>query len=123
MSRLWMLLCAGMLLLVPPASAQRLTEQFIPIGESPGASGRQTVIGKVTSVETGARMLVVDTGTAAVRVALTDRTRIWLDASRAKQPTRRGAIGDLQPGRRVEFLHEDQATRTRAEWVKVDVIP
>ena len=31
-------------------SAQMVTEQYIPIGQSPGLSGKHTVIGKLQSV-------------------------------------------------------------------------
>jgi len=37
-----------------------------------------------------------------------------------KLPTLPGAFTDLQPGRRVEVKFEDDATKTAAEWIKVE---
>jgi hypothetical protein len=37
------------LLVLPPAYAQKATEQFIPIGQSPGISGVETRIGEIVA--------------------------------------------------------------------------
>ena len=52
---------------------------------------------------------------------ITDKTRIWLDRSKLKQPNVTGGFADLQKGRRVEVKYEDPAQREVADWVKVEV--
>ncbi len=54
------------------AQAQKTTEQFIPIGQSPGLSGKYTYLGAIESADSVARL--VTAGGRSVRV--TARTRI-----------------------------------------------
>jgi hypothetical protein len=100
------------------AQAQKTTERFIPIGQSPGVSGKTTIIGSVGAVDVAGRSLSVQSATGSQRVGVTDATRIWLGA--AGQPTRVGTLADLRAGRRVEVKFPDANTRTTAEWIKVD---
>lgn len=104
------------LLCSTPAPAQKTTEQFIPIGQSPGLSGQVTYLGTIEAADSAARSV-----TAGGRsVLVTERTRIWLDRSGAKRPSVAGSFDDLQAGRRVEIKYEDDARRERADWIKVE---
>lgn len=112
--------CALALLAAPLiARAQKATEQFIPIGQSPGLSGKATVIGTVEAIDAAARTMTVNAGATSYRCALTDRTRIWIDRSAQRLSATTGRLADLQEGRRVEVKFTD-ATRKTAEWVKVE---
>lgn len=112
--------CALALLAAPLiARAQKATEQFIPIGQSPGLSGKATVIGTVEAIDAAARTMTVNAGATSYRCALTDRTRIWIDRSAQRLSATTGRLADLQKGRRVEVKFTD-ATRKTAEWVKVE---
>lgn len=112
--------CALALLAAPLiARAQKATEQFIPIGQSPGLSGKATVIGTVEAIDAAARTMTVSAGATSYRCALTDRTRIWIDRSAQRLSATTGRLADLQKGRRVEVKFTD-ATRKTAEWVKVE---
>jgi hypothetical protein len=101
------------------AHGQKSTERFIPIGQSPGISGKYSVIGTIEAVDPSARTLAVR-GWPGLRVSVTQRTHIWIDRSAMKLPSLPGAFTDLQSGRRVEVKFEDSATKTAAEWVKVE---
>lgn len=101
------------------ARAQKATEQFIPIGQSPGLSGTVTVIGTVEAVDAAARTMTANAGATSYRCALTDRTRIWIDRSAQRLSATTGRPADLQKGRRVEVTFT-VATRKTAEWVKVE---
>lgn len=115
--------CALALLAAPLiARAQKATEQFIPIGQSPGLSGKATVIGTVEAIDVAARTMTVSAGATSYRCALTDRTRIWIDRSAQRLSAMTGRLADLQKGRRVEVKFTD-ATRKTAEWVKVEAAP
>lgn len=101
------------------AHSQEATERFIPIGQSPGLSGKATMIGTIEAADTAARSVTVSAAGAARRVALTERTRIWIDRSRQQQGSTTGAFADLQKGRRVE-IKWDAKTRDAADWIKVE---
>jgi len=109
-------------------SAQKMTEQFIPIGQSPGLSGKYTVIGKLQSVNAQEKTCTVADTTGAtsgaLNVRITERTKIWLDRSKLQQPNLEGTIADLRPGATVEVKpegHQSGVTSGPADWIKVQV--
>ena len=103
------------------ADAQRTTEQFIPIGQSPGLSGVVTYMGEIVAVQSGSGTLTMrrpgDAGT--VTVAITGDTQIWLDRSAIGLSNVTGGFGDLAVGGVAEIHFRDQDTRRNAAWVKV----
>jgi hypothetical protein len=100
------------------AHGQRQTERFIPLGQSPGASGRTTRIGTVQDVNPGARSFALEGGTTVHAPA---GTPIWLDRSRSRQGTLNGGFEDLRAGRRVEVSYADAGRAGRVLWIKVEV--
>ena len=105
------------------ASGQQATEMFIPIGQSPGLSNKESVIGTLESVDPGKQMVTISSSSGAQTVGITDRTMIWLDRSEQKQPNQNGAINDLQKGRKVEVKVRKGEPKAVAEWIKVQVGP
>jgi hypothetical protein len=105
------------------ASGQQATEMFIPIGQSPGLSGKDSVIGILESVDPEKRSVTVSSSSGSQTVGITDRTKIWLDLSQQKQPNRNGAINDLQQGRKAEVKVRKDEPKAVAEWVKVQASP
>ena len=107
------------------AGVQQATEMFIPIGQSPGISKTATVIGTIESVDAEKRTIVVKSDGGSAAATITEKTRIFLDRSRRKEPNRYGAFEDLEEGARVEVLYESRtrAASGPAEWVKVEVPP
>ena len=87
--------------------AQKETERYIPLGQSPGVSQKQMV----TIVEPAGRRTV----------KITEKTRVWLDRTKLKQANLAGSFADLQKGRRVEVKYEDPERRQVADWVKVEI--
>lgn len=104
-----------------PAHGQKATEQYIPIGQSPGLSGKQTSIAEIAQVNLAGRTITIADSAGPRNVRITDSTRIWLDRSKLKQSNLSGSLADLQPGRRVEVKYLDLERRDAAEWVKVEV--
>ena len=109
-----------LLCVVPGAQAQKSTEQFIPIGKSPGISEKLTAIGTLVTVKPLEHTFTVSEPAARRTVLMTARTRIWIDRSALKLPSIVGTYADIQPGRRVEVKFEDPIRRDVAEWVKVE---
>jgi hypothetical protein len=103
------------------AYGQQATEMHIPIGKSPGLSGKVTYIGQVGKTDAEARTVADSTGGWTATV--TARTRIWLDRSSIKQPNREGTFADLVAGRVMEIKYEgkEKVKSGPAEWIKVEV--
>lgn len=117
-------LAAGMaaLAIAGPASAQQATEQYIPIGQSPGEG---TMVGEVSAAVEPAAAGGATTFTMASEAGAPDasyvigpHTRIYVDRSAQGLPNTLGAAEDVQPGRVVEVRIGDAQTRVAA-WIKV----
>ena len=103
------------------AHGQKSTERYIPIGQSPGLSGKYTSIGLITVVNTRTRTITIADSAGPKTVQITDTTRIWLDRSKLKKSNTSGRFTDLVKGRRVEAKYEHPDRRQVAEWVKVEI--
>lgn len=116
--------------LASAASAQRATEQFIPIGQSPGAVTMQGALGAVAEpAAAGGEASFVMTAAAADGAAAQERaytigpqTRIYVDRSALGQASTLGSMDDLRAGRVVEVCIADAASRV-ALWIKVRAEP
>lgn len=118
------LLLAALAGAAPAALAQKSNEIFIPIGQSPGLSGKLTLIARVASADPAAGSLtVVDADGAAVTVGTTAKTQIWLDRSKLQQRNRPGTLADCRRDLIVEVKYRDNDARAAvAEWIKVQAL-
>jgi hypothetical protein len=108
----------------PPASAHEMTERYIPIGQSPGLSGKYCVIGKVQATNPRDRTVAIVGSTGTWNAKVTERTKIWLDRSKLRLTNLKGTFADLRPGATVEVKPEDHqrgVSSGPAEWIKVEV--
>lgn len=103
------------------AAAQRTTEQYIPIGQSPGISGIRSYIGTITAVDPQRGTFTVQDSTGPHTITVVEGTRIWRDRSAERLSNEAGDMTDLRVGRRVEVKYLDDETRDTADWVKVAV--
>ena len=99
--------------------AQRTTERFIPIGQSPGLSGQVTLIGAVQAVDRPGQVITIADSTGSYAVAYTERTEIWIDRSALNQPSLDGAAEDIQEDMRIEVKFVGNDRDAPAEWIKV----
>lgn len=108
---------------VSQAHAQKATEIFIPIGKSPGLSGKYTSIGKIASFNLQQKMLTVSDSTANYTVKVTDSTQVWLDRTQMKLSNTKGTLEDLRSGVMVEikYVNNERKEGGVAEWIKVEV--
>lgn len=108
----------------PPTLAQKSNEIFIPVGQSPGLSGKVTLIARVVSADPAAATLTVaGADGAAVDVATTPKTHIWLDRSKLQLRNRVGTLADCRRDLTVEIKYRDNDARTAvAEWIKVQAL-
>ena len=103
------------------AHGQKATEQYIPIGQSPGLSGKYTSIGPISDVNARDQTITIADPRGAKVVKVTAKTRIWLDRTPLKQSNLRGLFADLQKGRRAEVKYFDPERPQMADWVKVEI--
>ena len=103
------------------SAGQRATEQYIPMGESPGISGEYARRGTVDHVDAEAGRVTISTETGQLVVEITESTNIWLDRSASRRPNVVGSLDDLVEGAEVEVLSEEHEQRGDgpAEWIKV----
>ena len=106
------------------AWGQKATEIYIPVGQSPGLSGKHTLMGRIQSLNPADRsMTVTDAAGAATTVRLNPQAQLWLDRSKLKQPNRKADYADYRQGMAVEvkYLKNDRNAGV-VEWVKVQAV-
>lgn len=99
--------------------AQQSSEQYIPIGQSPGISDKVSYIGSVVEVDRATNMVVVDSnrGRKSIKVAAT--TRFWLDRSKSKQANIEASYDNVEAGLKVE-IKQDSKDQNLADWIKIE---
>ncbi len=113
----------GVLFLGSAAHGQKATEIYIPIGKSPGLSGKYTVIGRIRSIDAGNGTVTVVGVSRTWTASISEETTIWLDRTPIRMTNQKGTMADCRPGVLVEIKFQDnkpQAPRV-CEWVKVRV--
>ncbi len=107
----------------PSAHGQRATEMYVPVGQSPGVSGKYTVVGKIETINAQKRTVTIAGSSGTHTATITGRTQIWLDKNKLKLTNQKGTFSDLQVGRTVEIKYEDpkQMGRGASEWIKVQL--
>ncbi|MGD2187924.1 MAG: hypothetical protein PVI71_17465 [Desulfobacterales bacterium] len=101
------------------AYAEKETEIYIPIGQSPGLSGEYTVMGKIDQVNLQNQTLKMSDASGSYTVKLTESTSIYLDRSKVKRTNTYGTIADCKVGDLVEVKFEDNSRNKPVEWIKV----
>ncbi len=110
----------------PAPSAQEMTERFIPVGQSPGLSGKATVIGKIQAINARDQTVTIAGPAGTWSAKVTERTKIWLDRSMSRKTNLTGTFSDLRQGLTVEVKPDGSqrgAQSGPAEWIKVQIPP
>lgn len=103
-----------------PAAAQQATERFIPLGQSPGISGKTAMMGTVVAYSGGMLTLSSPAYPTPQQVRVTPATLIWLDRTALRESNVAGSPADLLPGRRIEIRFVEPTSRAAAAWIKVE---
>jgi hypothetical protein len=106
------------------AQAQKATEIFIPIGQSPGLSGKYTTIGEIAAVDTQNHTLTVRDEQGVDHPArLTEESKVWLDRSELAVSNQAAKAADILVGSRCEvmWVYDGQERREEAAWIKIQV--
>ena len=99
--------------------AQKETEVFIPIGKSPGVSGKYSMMCKVEMVKTKDSIMTVNQETGVMNLKITEQTKVYLDKSKLKLQNTKGVLADIKPGMTMEAKYVDNKTGNPVEWIKV----
>lgn len=113
------LLISSLILGSTASFGQQTTEQYIPIGKSPGISDKYSYIGSIVSVDEETRTFIVESNRGSKIIRVTPATHLWLDRSGSKRSNMEGSYSDCKVGRKVEVMydHEDHGV---AVWIKIE---
>ncbi len=106
-----------MTILAVGASGQKATEQYIPIGASPGVEANELLKGTITKVDYAARSVQVRDAQGTKTVTMADATRYYLDRTKYKRTNKSATIEDCKVGSKVEIRYRPDAT---VDWVKIE---
>jgi hypothetical protein len=101
--------------------AQKETEVFIPLGKSPGVSGKYSVMGRVETVNGSDSTVTIRQEAGMRTVKITASTKIYLDRSKLKLTNTKCSFADCKPGRMVEAKYKDNKPGGLIEWLKVQL--
>ena len=99
--------------------AEKSTELYIPIGQSPGLSGEYTVTGKIDQVNSNNQSIKMSGPSGSYTVKLTQNTFIYLDRSQSGLPNTYGSLADCKAGDTIEVKFEGNSRSKPSEWIKV----
>ncbi len=101
--------------------AQKETEVFIPLGKSPGVSGKYSVMGKVGTVNTVDSTITIAQDATNKTIKITAGTEIYLDKSKLKLTNKKGSFADIKEGLMVEAKYKNNKPDGLIEWLKVQL--
>jgi hypothetical protein len=99
--------------------AQQTSEQFIPIGMSPGISNKYSYIGKITAIDATTKTISMQSDKGPRTITISPITRIWLDRSKNKKSNIVASFDDIKIGDNVEVMHSRENESTD-NWVKIE---
>jgi hypothetical protein len=116
------LICAGILFCISnDLFAQKETEVFIPVGKSPGVSGTYSVIAKVETINLQDSIITLRRDTGIISIRISPGTDVYLDKSKLKLTSTKGACSSIKPGMLVEVKFVDNKPTGQIEWCKVQI--
>src|SRR5262245_19950927 len=113
--------CILMLTATPFVYGQKTTEQYIPMGKSPGITRKYSMMGEIEQYDAASKSLIVVSPSGKTTIKLTDQTKIYLDRSAQRQRNTRGNFSDLKKGRKVEVKYKDPQVKTSCDWIKIEI--
>ena len=87
--------------------AQKETELYIPIGKSPGISGKYSVMGRIEQVNYQNQTLTMSDDSHSYDVKVSERTMFFLDRTKLKETNVYGTLADCKKGMLVEVRFEN----------------
>ena len=103
-------------------SAQTMTEIYIPLGKSPGVSGKYSLIGRVESfiMLDSSMTIMLNTGSRK-NMIINSVCDIYLDKSTLRLSNKKGYCADIKKGLLVEAKYFDNKPDRPIEWLKIQI--
>ncbi len=103
-------------------SAQTMTEIYIPLGQSPGVSGKYSLIGRVESFNMiDSSMTIMMNAGNRKKMVITSACDIYLDKSKLRLSNKKGYCADIKKGLLVEAKYIDNRSDRPIEWLKIQI--
>ena len=107
--------------MAPVILAEKATELYIPVGKSPGLSGKYSATGRIQQVNYQNNTLTMSSGSGTYTVKVSERTMIYLDRSKMRQSNLYGSFADCKKGMMLEVRFEKDERGRPAEWIKLEM--
>lgn len=101
--------------------AQKETEVFIPVGKSPGVSGKYSVIGRAETVNYHDSSITLRQEAGMRTIKITRKTVFYLDKSKLKLTSKKCSFADCKPGLMMEAKFINNKPDGLIEWLKVQL--
>ena len=103
--------------------AQKSTEIYIPVGKSPGISGKYSTIGRVEAINLTDSTITItiagELGSHTIKCA--KDTKIWVDKSSIKQFNKDANLIDIKIGSIIETKYKGNKSDALVEWIKIQI--
>ena len=103
--------------------AQKSTEVYIPVGKSPGISGKYSTIGRVEAINLTDSTITItiagELGSHSIKCA--KDTKIWVDKTTIKQFNKGGNLIDIKIGSIIETKYKGNKSDASVEWIKIQI--
>ena len=103
--------------------AQKAAEVYIPIGQSPGISGKSSsVVGTIESVDKQNMTITVKSGSETYTGKIAEKTVVYLDRNKSQKKNTTGNLEDCRAGIRCEmkYSYEDHQQTDKVDWIKIE---
>jgi hypothetical protein len=115
------ILTGSLFLITHDMYAQKETEVFIPLGKSPGVSGKYSIIGRVETVNAADSTITIRQDAGIKTIKITAETEIYLDKSKLKLTNKKCSFADCKPGLMAEAKYINNKPDSLIEWLKVQL--
>ena len=109
------------LIVISSIFAQKSTEIFIPLGKSPGVSGKYTLIGMVEKFDHQNSFITVEAQNESKTIKIKGSPEVWLDYSKLKLSNKKGSLDDIKKGLRIEIKFANNLKNDLIQWIKVEM--
>ena len=99
--------------------AQKETEVFIPIGKSPGVSGKYSMICTIQAIQVNDSVMTIKQDAGTMNLKITEQTKVYLDKSKLILQNKKGTVADIKPGMTMEVKYVDNKPGNPIDWIKV----
>lgn len=103
--------------------AQKSTEIYIPVGKSPGISGKYSTIGRVEAINLTDSTITItiagELGSHTIKCA--KDTKIWVDKTSIKQFNKGANLIDIKIGSIIEIKYKGNKSDALVEWIKIQI--